>query len=395
MLAFALLVLALPAALSANCDGQELLANPADPAAVGPYKVGVRNVSPLLVNGRELKAEIWYPAQMGSEQGKSTVEYDIRDEVPPRQQDALAGDIYKVGTNQSSNAYADLPLAKGGPFPIAMFIHGTAAYKTASVNQQAHWASRGFVVIAASHPGIQLFDLLNIFNIVPPPNTDQAGDGRGMLDALANIAEHPTLSFLEGRLDNSRVGVAGHSAGGSSLLNMGDVVDVLMPLAAFGINQVENSRVKSVVVVAGANDTVVPASRVYNGYLNTPSTIPKRFLSVGSIGHMFPTDLCKIGDTKGGIAQIAVDAGIRAATVFRGLSEDGCEYMNEASGPQFVSPECGWLATNYVTSAALEEVLRCDARMTDALADISQALNSVSACNSGGNNLVEQFEEEL
>ena len=368
---------------------------------------------------------------MGSEQGKSTVEYDTRDEVPPRQQDALAGDIYKVGTNQSSNAYADLPLAEGGPFPIAMFIHGTAGFKSASVNQQTHWASRGFVVIAASRkscapaethqihhreqlsvltlahhllprvsctltdPGIQLFDLLNIINIVLPPNTDQAGDGRGMLDALANITEHPTLSFLEGRLDNSRVGVAGHSAGGSSLLNMGDVVDVLMPLAAFGINQVENSRVKSVVVVAGANDTVVPASRVYNGYLNTPSTIPKRFLSVGSIGHLFPTDLCKIGATKGGIAQIAVDAGIRAATVFRGLSEDGCEYMNEASGPQFVSPECGWLATNYVTSAALEEVLRCDARMTDALADISQALNSVSACNSGGNNLVEQFEEEL
>lgn len=394
MRSFILLAI-LPAALSASCEGQDLLDNPADPAAAGPYPVGVRNVSPLNVNGREIKAEIWYPAQLGSEQGKNTVEYDARDEVPPRQQDALVGDIYEIGTNQSSDAFEGLPLADGGPFPIAMFVHGTAGWKSASVNQQAHWASRGFVVIAASHPGIQLYDLLNLVNVVLPPNTDQAGDARGMLSALANITEFPQLEFLAGRVDNSRVGVAGHSAGASSLSRMGDVADVLMPLAGAGaINQVEGSRVKSVVMVAGVNDSVVPASRAYNGYLNTQSFVSKRFVSVGNIGHLFCTDLCKIGDTKGGIAQIAVDAGIRAAAAFRGLSEDGCEYMNGDTGPFFVSPECGWLATNYVTSAALEEVLRCDARMTGALANSGEALNGVPECNAGSK-LIEQYEEEL
>lgn len=389
-----LLLAFVPAVLSASCDGQDLLPNPSDPAAAGPYPVGVRNVSPLEVNGRELMVEVWYPAQLGSEQGKTTFQYDARDEVPPRQQELLAGDIFEVGTNQSSNAYEGLPMAEGGPFPIAIFVHGTAGWKSASVNTQAHWASRGFVVLAASHPGIQLYDLLNLVNINLPPKTDQAGDARGMLGALGNITAHPTLEFLAGRVDNGRVGVAGHSAGASSLVNMGDVADVLMPLAGGGINNVADSRLKSVLVVGAVNDSVVPASRQSNGFKDTPSA-PKRYVSFGNIGHLFPTDLCKIGDTKGGIVQIATDAGIRAAAAFKFLAEDGCEYLNEAAvGPQFVAPECGVLATNYATSAAMEEVLRCDDSMSDALSNIGTALNAVPECNRGGN-LVEVYEEQL
>ena len=41
-----------------------------------------------------------------------------------------------------------------------VFVHGTASFRTQSLTQMTHWASRGFVVLAADHPKIRLKDLL-------------------------------------------------------------------------------------------------------------------------------------------------------------------------------------------------------------------------------------------
>merc|ERR1711972_498206 len=122
-----------------------------------------------------------YPAVPGSEKGKDVFGYDIREHVPPKQQ-ALLKDAANV-TYQSCDCFAELPIA-AGVFPVILYIHGTAAFRTESLHQQTHWASRGFVVVAADHPGIQLYDIFGIADAHIPPKVDQEGDARGILAAL-------------------------------------------------------------------------------------------------------------------------------------------------------------------------------------------------------------------
>ena len=46
-------------------------------------------------------------------------------------------------------------------FPVIVFVHGTAGWRSQSLSLVSHWASRGFVVVAADYPGICLHDLLD------------------------------------------------------------------------------------------------------------------------------------------------------------------------------------------------------------------------------------------
>src|SRR4249919_3928716 len=61
-----------------GCDGASLLPVPSDPAARGPWAVGVRTVAV-----GDLRTEVWYPASPGSDAGKETARYDIRTALPP------------------------------------------------------------------------------------------------------------------------------------------------------------------------------------------------------------------------------------------------------------------------------------------------------------------------
>merc|ERR1712000_289107 len=119
---------------------------------------------------------------------------------------------------------------------------------------------------------------------------------------------------------------------------------------------------------------------------------PKRFTSVDELGHLFCTDLCWIGEDKGGIVQIAKDLGISVASAFGGLGTNGCSYLNKPGGPNFLEPECGWQFTNYASAAALEEVLRCDTGMAKALKNIKTSLPIPAKCPK---NMVADYRESL
>jgi hypothetical protein len=62
-----------------------MLALPENPAARGPWSVGARQAKIGYLN-----AEIWYPAAVGSEQGKSKLVYDLREYLPTPQQGGVA-----------------------------------------------------------------------------------------------------------------------------------------------------------------------------------------------------------------------------------------------------------------------------------------------------------------
>ena len=135
----------------AGCDGASLLAPPADLAAPGPWPVGVRTAKV-----GNLTVEIWYPAQVGSDAGKPTERYDIRLQLP-------ASEAAKIPDAdnpwQDCDCVRDLPLDDAhGPYPVVLFVHGTASFRHQSLHQMTHWASRGFVVVAADHPGLKLGD---------------------------------------------------------------------------------------------------------------------------------------------------------------------------------------------------------------------------------------------
>lgn len=380
LLMYTLLSSAATANAAACQDQRGLLANPPDPSARGPYPVSRVLGKIDVADGRfglkrALTVEVWYPAVPGSEKGKDAFGYDIREHIPPKQR-AMLKDAANV-TYQTCDCFEDLPVAVGS-FPVVLYIHGTAAFRTESLHQQIHWASRGFVVVAADHPGIQLYDMLGIVDGLIPPKTNQSGDARGILTAL-QTSPPDSFEVISRHLDWTRVAVVGHSAGGFATDTLGDVADVLIPMAGFAPKHATASRVKSSLVLAARNDTIVEYASEQDAY-NKLTLVPRRFASVDALGHLFCSDLCWIGADAGGIVQIALDHGIEVAKAFAALGENGCAYLNKKSGTHYLEPQCGWAFVNYASAGVLEEVLRCDTSMTAKLTAIKTKLQPPPGC---------------
>jgi hypothetical protein len=320
----------------------KFLAVPQDPAAAGPWPVGARQVK----IGR-LTVEVWYPATPGSETGKQKVRYDIRKALPMSEQ-------AKIPDNdnpwQDGNAYKDLPIDPNhGPYPVVMFIHGTAAFRTQSLSQMTHWASRGFVVLAADHPGLWLADSLALACFQPQsgPRTIAAD-----VDAMFAAVTSPTgdMAFLAGRLDLGRAAVVGHSAGANEANNLSDRpgVQVVMPLAGSAATKASPT-LKRVLHMAAQDDAVVNYSSSKSGYNSTAG--PKRFVGIDNSGHLLFSQLCdlKNGANKN-ILQVAQQFNVCGAALAGGLFD--CK-------PNYLPASVGTPIVNYATTATLEGVLKC------------------------------------
>jgi dienelactone hydrolase len=317
-----------------ECEGAQTLAPPADYGARGPWPVGARTVT---VNG--LTTEVWYPAQLGSEAGQERAVYDIRKHLP----DADAAKIPDADNPwQVCDCFRDLPLDEShGPYPVVLFIHGTAGFRTQSLTFMTHWASRGFVVVASDHPKIMLKDALQFMF-----GGDQAGDARKVLDVLAAPAGE--LAFLAGRIDMNRVGMVGHSAGGGAISGFGTRpgVRVLVPMASRGVG----AGTMSSLIMGGMDDGIAQYSQVKQGF--GAAQPKKRLVGIEKAGHLAFSDLCFIGRDQGGILQIALDHGVMVNQLIASLARDGCMEGQ-------LSAERGWEIINWATAAVLEESLLC------------------------------------
>lgn len=338
-----------PIVESTGCDGVPLLAPPADPSARGPWPVGARVAQ---VGG--LDVEIWYPAGLGSDAGQDAKVYDVRLWLPTDSQ-ALVPDADNPW--QTCDCFADLPLDDAhGPYPVVLFAHGTAGFRTQSLSSVVHWASRGFVVVAADHPGLYLGDALS-FNL----SNDVPGDLRAILDALA--APAGDLAFLSGRIDLARLGAVGHSAGGSAISGFGDVAQVLVPMAAGGADA--GPALVSTAVLGALDDAVVQFSQTSAGYDATPAK--KRLVGVSNAGHLAFSDLCGLQNAEGqDLVAIAKEHMVPNANL-ADLLWDGCD------PGQLPQAEAN-VVVHGATAAALEETLHC--RGADAFSAV-QALPQV------------------
>lgn len=342
-----------------GCDAARLYDVPSDPSRRGPWPVGARTVTV----GR-LTAEVWYPAPLGSESGAAPAVYDLRLALPPSQRATIPD---ADNPWQTCACHRELPLDTAhGPYPVVVFVHGTAAFRTQSLSLATHWASRGFVVIAADHPGLQLGDMLSFLCPDSPSGArDLVGDVDAMLAALA--APSDALAFLADHLDLSRVAVVGHSAGGAAAAALAgrDGVRVVMPLAAGSTVQVSDALDYSL-FVTGMADSIAKLDRVYAAYEASPPA--KGLVAIRDAGHLVVSDLCALANDAGeNMLQVAQRHGICGTGLAGGLFD---------CSPDYVSVETGLAITGYATAAVLETSLHCIDR-GDALSSIEERFPEV------------------
>jgi predicted dienelactone hydrolase len=177
-----------------------------DPARRGPWGVGVTTYSVTDPGDatRTFKVEVWYPATPAA--------------------GAAVDKVFNIESTSVRDAPADL---RGAPFPVVGFTHGNGGIRNQSIYLTEHLASHGYVVVAPDH----LFNTLLDYDDSQFASImrHRPGDVSLALDevlARGAAAGDP----LAGTTDATRVGAAGHSFGGFTVLLL---AGALMDLEAY------------------------------------------------------------------------------------------------------------------------------------------------------------------
>lgn len=307
----------------------------------GPYDVGM-----ITLDLAGAPMEVWYPARPGAADGLARERYDMREWLPPE-----AGSLISDADTPlfEMDAVRDLAIARTGPFPVVLFSHGMGGYRMQSSVLMVHLASWGFVVAAPEHPERGLAVLVEMG---VPVGDDSPAAMRAALALLGN--EHARAGGpLEGALDLDRVAITGHSAGGGAVLEVAAdpaySLATWMTFASGGYGSAGGPQIPSF-MMAGTTDEIAVADNIQSSF--DRQAPHKRFLAVGGMGHLGFTDICAIGRERGGVLQIAIDAGIDVPEILQVLGRDGCE-PEDGDLP----PEDGWPVMNHYATAHLIETL--------------------------------------
>lgn len=284
----------------------------ADLAARGPYAVGV--TTRTLPEGGLV--EIWYPADESAAGGSAS--YNVRDFLAPEIAALLTGD---VDDSFVIDATRDAPAAGDGPFPIVLFSHGASSFRTQSSHLAEHLASWGIVTASTDHPSRDLLNSLGGTAEGQPPSVDQM---RSMRTYLTTLTDDP---ILRGALDNDRVALGGHSAGG------GTIAEVALDEGILGYVSYASGLRDSVpdvpsLFMAGELDAIIEASRTAEAFELAPA--PSWLWVFDGAGHLAFSDLCAIGGGDANLIVLAEAAGLGAFIDerLRTLATDGCDDPN-------------------------------------------------------------------
>ena len=240
---------------------------------LGPWAVGCRRaiaVDPAR-RDRTLPLAIWYPVEPDQATGRRA-SYTFYRRWPLTLR--LRSDV----------AVADAPVSRARKWPLIVFSHGAPTLETQSPNYVETLASWGFVVVGVRHVGSSIFDRRTPLQS-PAPGVGTVTDGGKSFDAydvavaakrgerwaldLASRPENHSLnrpfdvwftinwvaeqgeapsSFLHDAVDATRVGVTGHSAGGST---------ALAAAASYG-DVPPDPRIRAIVAISAAVAGVIP-----------------------------------------------------------------------------------------------------------------------------------------
>lgn len=293
-------------------EASEPEVTPAELAARGPYPVGV--TTRTLPEGGLV--EIWYPADESAAGG--TVVYDVRDFLPPGVGDLLTGDIDDTFTIEATR---DAEAGVDGPFPIVLFSHGASAFRLQSSHIAEHLASWGIVTASTDHPSRDLTNRLGGTAEGQPPSVDQM---RSMRTLLATLDDDPLLG---GSLDNDRVALGGHSAGGGTIAEVASDDGILGYVSyASGLRDAVPD-VPSL-FMAGELDMIIESSRTAEAFELAPA--PSWLWVFADTGHLAFSDLCAIGPGDTNLIDLGEQAGLGAFLDdgLRRLATDGCDEPN-------------------------------------------------------------------
>jgi len=299
---------------------------PCDPyAEPGPYVAGVRTLD---VDG--VLVEVWYPAAESAE-GMPNDVYDMRDALPESMRAEIGAD---EPTTFETMARRDAPVADGS-FPLVFFSHGLGGFRQQSSFVTAHLATWGMVVAAPEHA---------------ERNLDAVLSNAALSDeAIPQIRAAREALAAEPWVDDSRVAVVGHSAGGGAVAALVDDEDfgarawvVHASIAA------PNARVPGL-LLGGGNDAIAVPETVARTFEESENELA-RYASIDGAGHLAFSDICVIGRERGGVLQIAMDAGLEISDLVVTLATDGC-------GPDDLPAEDAWPVIRHYTTATLREAL--------------------------------------
>lgn len=103
--------------------------------------------------------------------------------------------------------------ATGRDLPVVVFSHGFGSSLEAYGPLTDHWAAHGFVVVQPTHP-----DSRTVGAYGPDTWRERVAQVKRVLDELAFV--ETSVPGLAGRVDRSRIAVAGHSFGGQTAGNL-------------------------------------------------------------------------------------------------------------------------------------------------------------------------------
>ena len=284
-----------------------------DLAGPGPYAVGV--VTRALPTGNQV--EVWYPADESARGG--TVEYSVRDFLPPPIAELVPDTL---DDTRSIDATRDAVPASDGPFPIVLFSHGSTSFRLQSSVLARHLASWGIVTASTDHPSRDLLNVIGGTAEGQPPSIDEF---RSLRTYLATLGDDDVLG---GALDNDRVALGGHSAGGGTVVQMaGD--DGILGYVSYASGLGDGAPDVPSLFMAGELDMIVdPVERTAAAFERAPS--PSWLWSFAGAGHLAFSDLCAVGSEGATLIDLAEAAGHGALVDdrLRTLGTDGCEAPN-------------------------------------------------------------------
>ena len=145
---------------------------------------------------RELLVDVWYPVDAVNAVSEPRTEYPLQGGL----------------TLPSELAVDDLPVSSEGTRALLVFSHGFGGINTQSTQLMEALASHGFIIASPEHTGNTALDRSDDM-----PAEKRVPDVSFIIDTLFERSNTPGDAF-EGRMDESKVGVLGHSYGGSTAM---------------------------------------------------------------------------------------------------------------------------------------------------------------------------------